>query len=86
MSVLAEWVADVCGELELDLVDQEATTTLVLDLTAAVAHGVARPAAPVTAFLVGLAAGRADSPDAVVAQLCRALGERARAYEAPRSE
>ena len=34
----------------------------VLDLTADVAHGVSRPGAPVTAFLVGVAAGRADDP------------------------
>ena len=35
---------------------------LVLDLTSDVAHGVSRPGAPVTAFLVGVAAGRADDP------------------------
>jgi hypothetical protein len=31
-----------------------------------VAHGVSRPAAPVTAFLVGLAMGRADDPAAAL--------------------
>jgi hypothetical protein len=35
---------------------------MVLDLTSDVAHGVSRPGAPVTAFLVGVAAGRADDP------------------------
>jgi hypothetical protein len=34
----------------------------VLDLTSDVAHGVSRPGAPVTAFLVGVAAGRAADP------------------------
>ncbi len=34
----------------------------VLDLTSDVAHGVSRPGAPVTAFLIGVAAGRAEDP------------------------
>jgi hypothetical protein len=37
----------------------------VLDLTRDVAHGVARPAAPLTAYLVGMAVGRGlPLPDA----------------------
>ena len=37
----------------------------VLDLTRDVAHGVARPAAPLTAYLVGVAVGRGLTlPDA----------------------
>jgi hypothetical protein len=57
MNVLENWTATVCEALHLDpaSVDQ----TLLLDLTKDVAHGVARPAAPLTSFLVGLAAGRA---------------------------
>jgi hypothetical protein len=35
---------------------------VVLDLARDVAHGVTRPAAPVTAFLLGLAAGRHPAP------------------------
>jgi hypothetical protein len=63
MSTMSEWTAAVCRELGLDEAT-EGTTTLVLDLTADVAHGVVRPAAPVTAYLLGLAAGRADDPAA----------------------
>lgn len=60
-NALSEWVTAVTLELGLEeapagLVD------LVLDLTSDVAHGVSRPGAPVTAFLVGVAAGRADDP------------------------
>jgi aconitase B len=57
MTVLENWTATVCEALNLDpaALDQ----ALLLDLTRDVAHGVARPAAPVTSFLVGLAAGRA---------------------------
>ena len=37
----------------------------MLDLTRDVAHGVARPAAPLTAYLVGMAVGRGLAlPDA----------------------
>lgn len=78
-----EWVAEVCRELGLELADRQATVTRVLDLTADVAHGVARPAAPVTAFLVGLAAGSAPpgtDPEVIVADLCRRFGDRAEAW------
>jgi len=86
MSTMSEWIAAVCAELDLDLADQAATTTVVLDLTADVAHGVARPAAPVTAFLVGLAAGRAADPDAEVATLAQRLSARAKAWESERPQ
>jgi Domain of unknown function (DUF6457) len=52
---LATWLARLCSELAIDpdLVDVAA----VLDLARDAAHAVARPAAPLTAFVVGLAAG-----------------------------
>ena len=81
MSAMSEWVAEICRELELELADQEACVNQVLDLTADVAHGVARPAAPVTAFLVGLAAGRSARPDETVADLAHRLGERAKTWQ-----
>jgi Domain of unknown function (DUF6457) len=88
MSTMSDWIAAVCADLELDLADQAAATTAVLDLTADVAHCVARPAAPVTAFLVGLAAGRATAagatPDEEVAELCRRMSERAKGWESAR--
>jgi hypothetical protein len=62
-NALSEWVTAVARELGLEeALDSAATTDLVLDLTSDVAHGVSRPGAPVTAFLVGVAAGRADDP------------------------
>ena len=51
-----EWTAAVCADLGLDASD--ADFRAVLDLTRDVAHGVARPAAPLTAYLVGVAVGR----------------------------
>ena len=60
---LSDWVVAVARELGLeDALVAGGTADMVLDLTSDVAHGVSRPAAPVTAFLVGLAAGRADDP------------------------
>src|SRR5690348_12319902 len=59
---LSEWVTAVARELGLAELDSATAVDLVLDLTSDVAHGVSRPAAPVTAFLVGVAAGRADDP------------------------
>jgi len=56
-----DWVASVADDLDLDpSVADHALLSLVLDLTCSIAHGVARPAAPLTAFLVGVAAGRAN--------------------------
>jgi hypothetical protein len=49
MSTLDDWTAAVVAELGIaDLVDDR-TRDLVLDMTKDVAHGVARPAAPLTA-------------------------------------
>lgn len=52
------WIDDVCAELGLDREVVTAATPAVLHMTAGVAHGPARPAAPLTAMLVGLAAAR----------------------------
>ena len=47
--------------------------TALLDLARDAAHGVARPSAPLTTFLVGLAAGRAGgSPQDVAAAIATA--------------
>ncbi len=81
VSTMSEWISAVCAELGVELADPHASTTLVLDLTADVAHGVARPAAPVTAFLVGLAAGRTDDPDAATAALAQRVGELATTWK-----
>ena len=67
MSALDEWTDAVRGVLDLDPID----AGLVLDLTRDVAHGVLRPAAPLTAYLVGIAVGRGMSPEAAVASVQR---------------
>ena len=63
MSTMDQWTAAVCADLGLDASD--ADFRAVLDLARDVAHGVARPAAPLTAYLVGVAVGRGLTlPDA----------------------
>lgn len=79
MNTLEEWVGAVCRELDiLDVVAAEhrpAMQARVLDMSREVAHDVARPAAPLTAYLLGLAAGRRDEPEAsaedLAARVCR---------------
>jgi hypothetical protein len=56
-AVLDHWVDRVAALLELPA--QEVDVSLVLDLARDAAHGIARPAAPLTTFLLGLAVGRA---------------------------
>ncbi|GAA4764216.1 DUF6457 domain-containing protein [Microbacterium gilvum] len=53
---LEAWTEAVCAELSLPR--EDVSVALILDLARDVAHGVARPAAPLSAFLAGLAAGR----------------------------
>ncbi len=78
---IQEWVTAVGRLLGLDgLVDDEGLVDAVLDLTADVAHGVSRPAAPVTAFLVGLAMGRADDPAAALRSHAAAVSALAAAW------
>lgn len=55
MNELETWIAEVGEVLGVDpsVVD----VTLLLDVARDAAHNVARPAAPLTTFMVGLAAG-----------------------------
>lgn len=59
---LDEWVAQVSEELGIGPVDAAA----VLDLARDVAHRVARPAAPLTCLLIGLAVQDSDDLDAAI--------------------
>lgn len=89
MNTLQEWVGAVCRELDIaDAVAQAAMTTRVLDVSRDVAHNVARPAAPLTAYLLGLAAGRTTDPEAASDELTervRRLAQRWVAEQDPHS-
>jgi len=66
-TVLGPWVAAL--EARLELPEGSVDVPAVLDLARDAAHHVARPAAPVTGYLVGYAAGvaaaRGESSDAL---------------------
>ncbi|MFG2481509.1 NTP transferase domain-containing protein [Streptomyces virginiae] len=64
-SVLEQWITAVKSELGIDLT---VDTKTLLDLARDAAHGVARPAAPLTTFLVGYAAAHAAATGADPAQ------------------
>lgn len=74
--VLDEWIAAAKAELGIDL---DVDIRLLLDLARDAAHGVDRPAAPLTTFLVGYAAATAGGGEQAVAEAVRrasALAER----------
>lgn len=90
MSTLEEWTAVVAAELGLDAgplaaaVSGREPVDLVLDMTKDVAHGVARPAAPLTAYLLGLAVGTSGDP-ATARELATRLSELAEEWAAART-
>jgi Domain of unknown function (DUF6457) len=77
-STLDDWTDAVRDALGLGPVD----TTLVLDLAREVAHGVTRPAAPLSAYLLGLAVGRGAEPR----QAAAAISDLARGWPPPPAE
>jgi Domain of unknown function (DUF6457) len=58
MSTLDDWTNLVCVELGLE--PSEATQKTVLNLARVAAHTVDRPAAPLTAYFLGVAVGRGE--------------------------
>jgi molybdopterin-guanine dinucleotide biosynthesis protein A len=74
--VLDEWIAAAKADLGIDL---DVDVAVLLDLARDAAHAVARPAAPLTTFLVGYAAAQAGGGPEAVAEAARkatALAER----------
>ena len=67
MTTMDDWMNTVCAELDVPRPDMN----LVLDLARDVAHGVERAAAPLTAYLYGVAVGRGADPVTAAAALTR---------------
>jgi len=55
---LHDWIDELSDALDIDADIDEG---LILDLAKVVANNVVRPAAPVSAYLLGVAVGRADA-------------------------
>jgi len=67
MTTLDDWTTAACEKLGIGvaLVD----VRQILDLARVAAHQVERPAAPLTAYLLGLAVGAGQSAEQAAAQL-----------------
>ncbi|MEU3194411.1 DUF6457 domain-containing protein [Streptomyces sp. NPDC006992] len=76
-TVLDEWISAVKTELGIEL---DVDTSALLALARDAAHGVARPAAPLTTFLVGYAAAQAGSSPQDVARATEAAARLARRW------
>lgn len=76
MNALDEWMAAACGALGLDAAEATAQRDRVLDVARDVAHSVLRPAAPLAAYLLGMAVGRGADP----ATAAGALADLARSW------
>jgi hypothetical protein len=64
--ILDRWWHALCTELGIS---PDADPEALLDLAGTAAHAIVRPAAPLTTFLVGYAAGRADADAAGLAAI-----------------
>jgi hypothetical protein len=76
---LDDWVA--AASEELGLAPGDVQTKAVLNVARDVAHEVLRPAAPVTAYLMGVAVGRGADP----AETAERISALARAWHARES-
>jgi hypothetical protein len=73
VSALDDWTAQVRESLDLTVAHPD-EQKLVLDLARDVAHGVLRPAAPVSAYLLGLAVGGGADPALAAAAITDLAG------------
>ncbi len=67
MATIDNWTAAVCADLGIE--PALVNIPQVLDLARDVAHQVDRPAAPVTAYLLGCAVGSGHKADEAAARL-----------------
>lgn len=70
---LEDWAREIKGLLGLE---DDLDIGAILDLARDSAHNVARPAAPLTAYALGLAVGRADDPESEFPRLLERLQAR----------
>jgi uncharacterized protein DUF6457 len=73
MPTLDEWWGQVAQALEITSLAPPELMPQVLDLTRDAAHGVSRPAAPLTAFLLGVAVGSGADPEVARSRIARLL-------------
>ena len=69
MARMRAWLGEVEAELGVEHSFLEQAEEPLLALISTVAHGPSRPGAPLTAFLIGVAAGRGQDPTALAARI-----------------
>jgi hypothetical protein len=83
--MLDDWLREAAAALEYSPADAallgDDAVSAILDLTRDVAHGVARPAGPLSTFVLGLALGSGGGIDDL-RRLARPLADLADAWEA----
>ncbi len=77
---LHDWIDELCDALDVEVDVDEA---MILDLARDAAHNVARPAAPITTFLLGYAAARCDGDPDKVERLAAAASDLALRWDKP---
>ena len=77
---LHDWIDELCDTLDLDT---EVDEGLVLDLAKVVADNVVRPAAPISAYLLGYAAGLAEAGPDEVEKLAAKAQKLAESWDRP---
>jgi hypothetical protein len=77
---LHDWIDELCDVLDLDT---EVDESLVLDLARIAAHNVARPAAPITTYILGYAAGAAGADADEVEELAAKAQRLAETWDRP---
>jgi hypothetical protein len=84
--VLDDWLREAAAALEVSPADAavlgEEAVTILLDLARDAAHGVARPAAPLGTFVLGLAVGASGGDMDALRRFARRLTDLAAAWEA----
>ena len=83
--MLDDWLREAAATLGVEVADAavlgEEAATVLLDVTRDVAHGVARPAGPLSTFVLGLALGSGGGIDDL-RRLARRLADLADTWEA----
>lgn len=79
-SLLVTWAEDLAADLGIE---QVLDVDAILDLAADAAHGVMRPAAPLTTYLVGVAVGQAGGDPDRVAEVLGRVRAAIEAWAAP---
>ena len=78
---LHDWIDELCDVLDIEEADLD--EALILDVAREAAHNVARPAAPLTTFLLGFAAARSAGDPEETERLAGLVFDLAQKWDRP---